>query len=113
MVISSSLFRCSVRRGCLSVWSERCRHVESESYGHGDHVGSEVYRCQGSDEGGQVWPAHQDVAGENLSEALVELVLMSLTRADGMSCWDPDWDRRCELTLSAASRSVASSNTVR
>ena len=32
-------------------------------------------RRQGSDEGGQVWLAHQEVAGENLSEALVELGL--------------------------------------
>ena len=47
----------------------------SEPPGHGDRVGSEVSRCQGSDEGGPVWTAHQEVAGENLLEALVEIGL--------------------------------------
>ena len=46
-----------------------------EPPGHGDRVGAEVSGCQGSDEGGQVWPAHREVAGENFPEALVELVL--------------------------------------
>ena len=75
MVISSSLCRCSVRRDCCSVWSDRCRNIESETSGHGDRFGAEVSRRQGSDEGGQMLPAHQEVAGENLSEALVELGL--------------------------------------
>ena len=75
MAISSSLRRCYVRRGCRSVLSERCRHVELEPYGHGDRVGAEVSRRQGSDEGGQVWPAHRELDGENLLEALVELGL--------------------------------------
>ena len=75
MFISSSLFRCSVRWGCRSVWSERCRHIESEPSGHGDRVGAEVSRRQGSDEWGQVWPAHWEVAGEKFPEALVELGL--------------------------------------
>ena len=57
------------------VWSERCWHVVSEPPGHGDRVGVEVSCCQGSDEGGRVWPAHQELAGENLSEALSELGL--------------------------------------
>ena len=64
-----------MRRGCRLVWSERCRHVYPEPSGHGDLVGAEVSCRQGSDEGGQVWPAHREVAGENLSEALVELGL--------------------------------------
>ena len=59
----------------FSVWSERYWNVESEPSEHGDHVGAEVSRRQGYDEGGQVWLAHQEVAGENLSEALVELGL--------------------------------------
>ena len=75
MVVSSFLRRCSVRWGCCSVWSERCRNVVSEPPGHGDRVGAGVSRRQGSDEGGRVWPAHWEVAGENLSEALVELGL--------------------------------------
>ena len=75
MIISSSLRWCSLRRGCRSVWSEHFRHVVSEPPGHGDRVGAEGSRCQGSYEGGQVWPAHWEVAGENLSEALVELGL--------------------------------------
>ena len=41
----------------------------------GDCVRAEVSRRQGSDDGGQVWPAHREVAGENLSEALFELSL--------------------------------------
>ena len=41
----------------------------------------------------------------------LNLVLMSLTRAAGMSCWAPAWARRREFTSFAASRSVASSNT--
>ena len=55
------------------MWSERCRKVVSEPPWYSDRVGAEVSRCQGYDEGGQVWPAHQEVAGENLSEALVEI----------------------------------------
>ena len=47
----------------------------SEPPGHGDRVGAEVSRRQGSDERGQVWPAHWEVAGENLLKALVELIL--------------------------------------
>ena len=47
----------------------------SEPPWHGDCVGAEYSCCQGSDEGGQVWPAHREVAGENLSEALIELIL--------------------------------------
>ena len=47
----------------------------SETPWHGDRVGAEVSRRQGSDEGVQVWPSHREVAGENLSEALVEISL--------------------------------------
>ena len=47
----------------------------SESPWHGDRAGAEVSRRQGSNDGGQVWPAHREVAGENLSEALIELSL--------------------------------------
>ena len=75
MVVSSSLCRCSVRRGCCSVWSEHCRNVELEPSGHGDRVGAEVSRRQGSEEGVQVWPAHREVDGKNLSGDLVELGL--------------------------------------
>ena len=64
-----------MRRGCRSVWSDCFRHVEPEPSGHGKRVGAEVSRFQGTDDGGQVWPAHREVAGENLSEALVELGL--------------------------------------
>ena len=75
MVISSPLLWCSVRRGCCSVWSELCRHICLETPGHGDRVGAEVSCCQGSNEGGQVLPAHREVAGENIPEALVDLGL--------------------------------------
>ena len=64
-----------MRWGCRSVWSERCWHIELESTGNCDRVRAEVSCRQGSDEGGQVWPTHQEVDGENLSEALIELGL--------------------------------------
>ena len=54
----------------------------SEPPGHGDRVGAEVSHRQGSDEKGQVWPAYQEVAGENLSGALVELGLNESDKGD-------------------------------
>ena len=42
---------------------------------HSDSVWVEVSGCQGSDEGSKVGPAHREVAGEDLAEALVELSL--------------------------------------
>ena len=62
------------------MWSESCRKAVSEPPWHGDRVGAEVSCRQGSDEGGQVWPAHREVAGEDLSEALVELSLNQLNK---------------------------------
>ena len=64
-----------MRQGCRSVWSERCWNVELETSGHGERAGAEVSCHQGSDLGGQVWPVQREVAGEHLSEALVELSL--------------------------------------
>ena len=49
--------------------------MKAESTGHYDRVGAEVSCCQGSDETVQVWPAHRELDGENLSEALVKLGL--------------------------------------
>ena len=57
------------------MWSEIFQQVVSEPPWHGDRFRAEVSRRQVSDEGGQVWPAHRKVAGENLLETLVELSL--------------------------------------
>ena len=75
MIISSPLRWCSLGWGCSSVWSECCRHIVLEPPSHVNRVGAEVSRRQGSDEGGQVRPAHQEVAGEYLLGVLVELGL--------------------------------------
>ena len=42
---------------------------------HGDCAQVEVNCGKGADEGSRVGPAHQEVAGEDLAEALVELSL--------------------------------------
>ena len=47
----------------------------AKSVGHCYRVGAEVTRRQCSDERIQVWPAHREVAREDLSEALVKLCL--------------------------------------
>ena len=42
---------------------------------HSDSVRVEVSGCQGHDEGSKVGPAYQELTGEDLAEALVELSL--------------------------------------
>ena len=51
-----------------------------ENPGHGDCAWVEVSCGEGSDEGGKVGPAHREVSGEDLVEALVKLSLNGLDK---------------------------------
>ena len=76
------------------MWSNHYRQVVLEPPWHGDRIGAEVSRCQGSDEGGQVRPAHREVAGENISEALVEISLGESNEGGRHVLLEPAWARR-------------------
>ena len=57
------------------MWRDGVRQVVPEPPWHSDSVRMEVSVGQGPDEGSKVGPAHWEVAGEDLAEALVELSL--------------------------------------
>ena len=60
---------------CVSVWCDGGRQVVPEPPRQSDSVQMEVSGSQGPDEGSKVGPAHREVAGEDLPEALIELSL--------------------------------------
>ena len=57
------------------MWSEGGRYVGAETSRYGDRVWAKMAFGECSNEGGEVGPAHQEVAGEELVESLVELGL--------------------------------------
>ena len=57
------------------MWRDGGRQVVPEAPRHLDSVRMEVSGHQGPDEGSKVGPAHREVAGEDLAESLVELIL--------------------------------------
>ena len=73
--------RVLVGRACLPVWRDGGWYALSEPSGHGDCVWVEVPCGEGADEGGKVGPAHRELAGEGLAEALVELSLNELNES--------------------------------
>ena len=62
-------------RGCSPVCRDGGWQAVSETPGHCDCARVEVYCGEGSDEGGKVGPAHREVAGKDLTEAIFELGL--------------------------------------
>ena len=65
------------------MWRDSGWCVVPEPPRHGDSVCVKVSGRQGSDEGSKVGPAHQDVAGEDLVEALVKLRLNESNKGFG------------------------------
>ena len=61
-------------QGCSPLWSDGNGYVVETSW-HGDCDRVEIYCGERSNEGCEVGPVHQEVAGEDLAEALVELGL--------------------------------------
>ena len=59
--------------GGAAVISMLGRNTGAEPPRHGDCARVEVTRCQGPNQGGEVYPAHWEVACKYLSEALVKL----------------------------------------
>ena len=57
------------------MWRDGDWYALSEPSGHGDCARVEVPCGEGAYEGGKVGPAHREVAGEGLEEAIVELSL--------------------------------------
>ena len=57
------------------MWHDHGWQVVPEPLHNSDSVRMEVFGPQGSDEGSKVGPAHREVAGEDLAESLVELIL--------------------------------------
>ena len=68
-------------RACVPVWGDGGWYALLEPSGHGDCARAEVTCGEGADEGGKLGPAHQEVAGEGLAEALVELSLNELNES--------------------------------
>ena len=60
---------------CVPMWCDGGWYASSEPSGHGDFAWVEVPCGEGADEGGKVGPAHWEVAGEGLAEAIIELSL--------------------------------------